>query len=131
VKLYRAMKVSADGLPEVGPTARSLGVRAADQAPHNDVPAAAPTDSITPGTGGMSVTPNDPMNLPKQRRPAALGGTGKDPVWEIDDADLGSGLQFRQDKPTHGLIEVKDEMALADYEQALAATRDKWKRVVG
>jgi hypothetical protein len=131
VKLYRAMKPAADGLPEVGPSARTLRVRAADRAPHNDVEAAQPTDPITPGTGGMSVAPNDPVNLPRNRRPAAIGGTGSDPVWEIDDTDWGAELQFRQDKPTHGLIEVADEMTLEEYEQALAATRGKWRRVIG
>jgi len=131
VKLYRAMKVAADGLPEVGPSARMLGVRRGDQAPHNDVIAVAPSDPVLPGTGGMSVAPKDPANLPKNRRPASLGGTGKDPVWEIDDTDLGEDLQFSQDTSTHGVVEVKVEMTLDEYEQALAATRGKWRRVIG
>ncbi len=131
MKLYRAMKVAADGLPEVGPTARTLGVRPADEAPHNDVQATAPTDVVIPGAGGMSVAPNDPANLPANRRPAALGGSGKDPVWEIDDAELGVELSHRQDSQMHGLVEVAREMTLAEYEQALAATRGKWRRVIG
>ena len=125
------MKAAADGLPEVGPTARTLGVRAGDKAPHNDVTATAPTDSVVPNTGGMSVAPDDPTNLPKNRRPAALGGTGNDPVWEIDDSDLGEELKFRQDKKTHGFVEVAQEMTLYEYEQVLTATRTKWRRVVG
>jgi hypothetical protein len=79
----------------------------------------------------MSVAPKDPANLPKNRRPASLGGTGKDPVWEIDDTDLGEDLQCSQDTSTHGVVEVKVEMTLDEYEQALAATRGKWRRVIG
>ena len=131
MKLYRAMKAATDGLPEVGPTARTLGVRRGDSTPHNDVTAIAPADPVSPGTGGMSVAPNDPANLPRNRRPASLGGTGRDPVWEIDDTDLGADLNFNQDSTTHGVVEIKGEMTLDEYEQALAATRDKWRRVIG
>ncbi len=131
MKLYRAMRTAADGLPEVGPTARTLGVRTGDRAPHHDVAAILPTDTVAPDAGGMSVAPNDPANLPKNRRPASMGGTGSDPVWEIDDSELGAELRFSQDSVTHGVIEVKDETTLDEYEHALAATRDKWRRVIG
>lgn len=131
MKLYRAMKVDADGLPVVEPSARGLGVRAADKAPHNDVQAASADDDVGPGTGGMSVAPNDPANLPVNRRPAALGGFGKDPVWEIEDTELGADLSVRQDTQTHSLVDVARTMTLAEYEAALAATRDQWRRVNG
>ena len=37
------------------------------------------------GGDGMSAAPNDPANLGKNRRPPQVnGGTGKDPVWEIE-----------------------------------------------
>ncbi|MBY0455911.1 MAG: hypothetical protein K2V38_01090 [Gemmataceae bacterium] len=52
-------------------------------------------------------------------------------MWEIDTTDLGEALQFTRDSSTHGVVEVKDEMPLDEYEQALAATRDKWRRVSG
>lgn len=131
MKLYRAMKVAADGLPEVGPTARTLGVRRGDRAPDNDVIATAPTDTVLPDGTGMSAAPDDPANLPRNRRPPALGGTGKDPVWEIDESDLGDALQFTRDSAAHGVIETRDETTLAGYEGALAATRDRWRRVFG
>lgn len=131
MKLYRAMKPSEDGLPEVGRSARKLGVRTPREAANPDVPAKADDEIIRPGTGGMSVAPDEPANLPPMRRPTELGGTGKDPVWEIDTADLSLDLQFRQDKLTHGLIEPASEMPLSEFETALAATRTKWRRVVG
>jgi hypothetical protein len=96
-----------------------------------DVTATAADEIIQPGTGGMSVAPDDPANLPPLRRPRILGGRGKDPAWEIDTDDLGPDLQFRQDSQRHGLIEPARPMALAEYEAALAATRVRWVRHTG
>jgi hypothetical protein len=130
VKLYRAMTPDIDGKPQIGQSARKLGVRALDQAPNNDVDAAVAADVVTPGKG-MSVAPNAPANLIPLRRPIVLGGRGKDPAWEIDTDDLGPDLRFTQDSPTHGLIEPAHPMTLAEFEQALAATRAMWVRHTG
>jgi hypothetical protein len=75
----------------------------------------------------MSVAPDDPNHLQKHRRPASLGGIGLDPVWYIEVDDLPPDLQFRQDKPTHGVVEPQRAMTLQEYEQALADTRVNWK----
>ena len=131
MKIYRAMIPDTDGLPQVGQSARQLGVRPHDQLPHNDVNAASPVDIVVPDEG-MSAVPDEPANLPKNRRPSQVnGGTGKDPVWEIDTEDLGPNLQFHQDSPTHGVIGVKEPMTLDQFEQELAATRALWVRVIG
>jgi hypothetical protein len=130
--LYRAMTLDpTDGLPTVGPSARKLGIRGLEQAPNEDVPVESPDDIILPGTGGMSVAPTDPLNLDRRRRPAALGGTGKDPVWVIDEAALGSDIQFRQDTDRHGVVEPIRPMTRAEFEQALAATRRTWTLYTG
>ena len=131
MKLYRAMTPAPDGLPQVGRSARSLGVRTSNVSTNPDVTATDPAEIIQPGTGGMSVAPNDAAILPTLRRTPVLGGKGKDPVWEIDTDDLGPDLQFRQDSRTHGLIEPVRPMTLDEYEQALAATRAKWVRHTG
>jgi hypothetical protein len=57
-----------------------------------------------------------------------LGGVGKDPVWEIDEDDLGLLLRFYPDAPgaTHGVVGPAVPMPLAAYEAELAATRDRW-----
>jgi hypothetical protein len=47
-------------------------------------------------------------------------------VWVIDDAELPRELSFRRDKPTHGLVEPSVEMTLAEFQAALASTRDRW-----
>jgi hypothetical protein len=99
--------------------------------PHNDVNAASPGDVVNPGEG-MSAAPHDPAHLAKNRRPPQLnGGTGKDPVWEIDTDDLGPAIEYVQDTPTHGVVAAKVPMTLAELEQALAATRARWVRVIG
>ncbi len=131
MKLYRAMKMAADGLPEVGRSKRMLGVRTGTMKPNNDVHAVSDSDLVIPGIGGMSAAPNDPMNLPVFLRPSEFGGSGKDPVWELDEADLSVGLVYRRDKPTHGMIEPAPgaTTTLAEYEAAIHATRGNWRLV--
>jgi hypothetical protein len=94
----RAMRADAAGGPSLGPTARTLGVR-----PGVDIPVVG--GRVRPNTGGMSVAPDDPGNLHRLRRPLAYGGTGKDPALCLCLDDLGPDLVFRQDSPTHVLIE--------------------------
>ena len=114
------MREAPDGLPEVGATARSLGIR-----PGADCPALGTTG---PGDGGMSVAPNDPMHLARIRRPPEFGGTGKDPVWYIEADDLGPGLVVRPDSAAHALIEPDRPVTDAEFQQLLADTRGRWKR---
>jgi len=125
------MIVAVDGLPELGRSARTLGVRLSDQSPNEDVKALIPDDPVFYGGGGMSVTPNDPRDLIRHRRPREFGGTGNDPVWVIDSAELPVGLDFRQDKPKHGLIEPTRGtiLKLGDFEMLLNASRNFWKIV--
>jgi len=74
----------------------------------------------------MSVAPDDLLNLPAHRRPPAFGGTGKDPVWGIDIGSLGKDVVFRQDKPTHGLLEPAREMSIDEFQQSLADLTPRW-----
>lgn len=131
MKIYRAMSRDSDGLPQVGRSARKLGVRTLDWLPHNDVNAVLPDDMVVPREG-LSVAPHDPANLPTNRRPPQVnGGVGKDPVWEIDTDDLGDDLEFVQDSPSHGIVGAKSPITLSELEQALTATRPRWVRVIG
>jgi hypothetical protein len=75
----------------------------------------------------MSVAPDDPADLPRHRRPAGLGGIGPDPVWYIEADQLGSELNFRQDRAGHGFIEPARAMTLHEYQEALARTRRHWQ----
>jgi hypothetical protein len=123
--LYRGMQETPEGEPAVGPSARTLGAR-----PHVDIPVD-PSGSVYPGTGGMSVAPDTPSNLPRHRRPPEHGGTGKAPLWSIQERNLGVHLRYVADTvlvPTHGVIEPTIPMPFAAYQQALAETAPYWAR---
>ena len=122
--LYRSMNEARDGKPEVGRSARTLGVR-----PGIDI-LVGPDCTVVGRAGGMSVAPESRVNLPRHRLPPEDGGTGKDPVWEIGTADLGADLTYREDplQPgVHGFVEPSRTMTLEDYDRALAATREAWR----
>jgi hypothetical protein len=126
MRLYRSMKEAPDGYPAVAPSGRLLGVRPGNN-PTPDVLAVDPTDPMPPGQGGVSVAPDDPLHLQRHRRPASLGGTGRDPAWYIETGDLGPELEYRQDRPGHGLIEPKHLLTLQEFQDALAGTRCRWQ----
>ncbi|MGH3112272.1 MAG: hypothetical protein ACRDOP_02260 [Gaiellaceae bacterium] len=123
-RLYRSMRKGRGEKPEVGRSARMLGIR-----PGIDILVES-DGTVGGGAGGMSVAPDSPANLPRHRRPPEHGGTGKDPVWEIDIAELEEALAYREDplqRGVHGFVEPRGTMTLEDYESALAATREAWR----
>ncbi|MEW5861386.1 MAG: hypothetical protein AB1861_29080 [Cyanobacteriota bacterium] len=122
--LFRGMM--ADGnQPKIHSSARGLGVRVGDDIELEPGDIVAMNKQGKPA--GMSVAPDDPRYLPEHRRPAFFGGKGKDPVWRISDDQLGSELAYRQDSSRHGVIgPAKQGMVLAEYQNALASTQDKW-----
>jgi hypothetical protein len=125
-RLFRSMKEGAGGVPQVEASARALGVR-----PGIDVPAAHDGETVQPGQGGVSVSPDDPLNLPYFRRPPEFQGTGKDPVWTIDETQLGPDLRYRPDAahPGHGFIEPVRPMKLGEYRKAVEQTQSRWQKV--
>ena len=70
------------------------------------------------------------MNLPDFRRDKEWGGSGKDPVWEIDDSKLNSdSLEWLEDNPgKHGIVRPKQDMPYPNFKQALEGTQSDWKR---
>jgi len=121
--LFRAMKSDGKGMPSCGPSARMLGVRLEGDIEISDAA------MVRAGTGGMSVALGRPENLPRHRRPPSFEGIGPDPVWQIDSDDLPDRLTMRPDpaKPRqHGFVEPADVMTVADYQAALAASREFW-----
>src|SRR4051812_28962075 len=123
MKLYRAMR--ADGQrPEQGVTGQHLGARLAiDICPIEGF--------VVPRTGGMSVTPEDPMLLPARLRPASLGGTGITPLFVIHTDRLPDRLKYRPDseRSDHGLLEPARKMAFDEYQGAVWSTRDSWELI--
>src|SRR5262249_30524351 len=124
-RLFRAMREAVGGMPEGGSSARTLGIR-----PGIDVTANLPNEMVQPGTGGLSVAPDDPMNLPHFRRPPKWHGTGKDPVWAIDDSSLSPDLCYRPDpaRAGHGFVEPARSMTLEEFQEAIARTAGLWQK---
>jgi hypothetical protein len=119
-----------DGLPEIGERGRYLGVR-----PGVDVLVGADgfVEPYQPGAKpqGLSVSPPPASNLPRHRRPLEFGGTGSDPIFELETEDLPEGLAYRPDPddPGHGLIGPARRMGLEEYRAAILETRVLWRRV--
>ena len=129
--IFRTMKAAHDGLPELGRTRRTLGVKVcplgikpADLAEFDIYPDS--QNRVAPG-GGMSVAVGDPRGLPKHRRPRALGGEGRDPLFELRVSAVPMAVRVTEDHPPHAFIEPASLCPLGDYEAALATTRPDWK----
>jgi hypothetical protein len=112
------MSRADSGLPKIAPN--HLGARL-----DGDIPVDAEC-MVCPDTGGMSVTPDDPADLPQSVRPRQYGGTGRRPVWVISSSSLPPTLRYRRDKPSHGLIEPSERMTSQQYLEELARTADDW-----
>ena len=67
--------------------------------------------------------------LPTFRKPPEFGGTGKDPLWQIDDSRISGNIEIVQDSPTHVSIRPRQTMPLELYETALANTQKDWQKV--
>ena len=102
-RLYRTMRSDPDGLPTVGRSARALGVRV--EARYIDVHPD-PEGRIVPGTGGMSVTVDDPRRMLVARRSRwLLQGASEDPLFVIEAARIVAPLRARVDVGAHALVE--------------------------
>jgi hypothetical protein len=80
-----------------------------------------------PGTGGMSVTPDDSKRMPAEFLPETLGGLGRLPLYSI----LGPNLIVRPDPRNpdrHAFVEPAAPMPLSELQQALCLTAATWKR---
>jgi hypothetical protein len=127
MRVLRAMKADEDGKPKIDNTARTLGVRIGGRRP--DIVVAA-SGFVLPETGGMSVSPPPPENLPEHRRPDEYGGIGRDPVWELNIDYLPPELVYRPDPKDpyrHGFVEPAVPMHLDEYEKFLRMTQTLWR----
>jgi hypothetical protein len=145
-KLYYRGMAEQNGKPKIGRSARLLGIRPVIDIDVEQMPTGylneqgyLLTDServfrgelvvvALRNTKGMSVSLSI-ESLPAFRRPSKFGGTGKDPLWQIDDRNIMGDLQAVQDSPTHVSILPRVTMSLERYEAALANTQNDWERV--
>jgi hypothetical protein len=126
--LFRTMRKDQDGQPMVIPStslfspARGLGVRPIVDIPIDEA------GFVDADTDGMSVAQDSPEHLPEHRRPVWLDGESSDPLWQIEEDEIGDALSYRLDEPPphHGVIEPAWRMTLEEFELALAETRGAW-----
>lgn len=146
VQLYYRGMAEQNGKPRIGRSARFLGVRPNVDIDIEQMPAGCIDERgyLRPEaerecTGetvavaiknakGMSVSLSI-EGLPAFRKPANFGGTGRDPLWQIDDTKIPGDLEAVQDSPTHVSILPSATMLLEKYEAALANTQNDWERV--
>lgn len=83
---------------------------------------------VYPKTGGLSVAPT-PAALPTSKRPPALGGTSRNPVWKLDVDHLPPGLVLRPVSANHGLIEPIQPMKVEEFQRALYSLEPHWIQV--
>lgn len=142
---YRGM-VDKDDKPRLGRSARLLGVRLGvdidvmlapqdwlDAQSYSQLEterdsAGAKIEIAVRNTKGLSVSLSI-EGLPTFRKPSAFGGTGRDPLWQIDDGYITGDLEAVQDSPTHVSIMPSATMLLERYEAAIAQTQMYWERV--
>lgn len=135
-----------DGKPKIGRSARLLGVRPGTDVDIEEMPRDClddqgylQPDAKSKSTGefvavairntkGMS-TSLSVESLPAFRKPAAFGGVGRDPLWQIEDGKISGDLEAVQDNATHVSIMPRVTMLLDKYETALANTQNDWERI--
>jgi len=123
VKLYRVMKLDADGKPLIGIKGYMLGVRPTDPNSTDgrrrfDVKAVNPADTVSPGEG-----------LSTSLDPTSQKVRTNETLFELESDALPAELREFPDHGLHCLVEPPGPMTLEAFQQALADTRDLWTRV--
>ena len=126
-KLVRIMKRAEDGLPLVAASSNALGVR-----PSIDIDVDPQGNAIS-NDKGMSVY-SSWRDISPRRIPKRLGGQGPNStcvfvfgLGTFQQAVIADNLEFLPDSPTHGVVRPVNTVPIAQYEAALAATRDDWQ----
>jgi hypothetical protein len=145
-EIWRGMKI--DGAqPALGAGGAHLGIRAGP-GEHDDIQQDE-AGRVHPGRGGMSVSPSvdtlPPHRLPRRLRDAYPDRfpEAKAPntlhCWRLGEGAFAAArvadrlvLRLDPEKPErHGFVEPDATMMLQEYESALVATRDQWRRWEG
>ncbi|NER33963.1 MAG: hypothetical protein F6J93_07940 [Oscillatoria sp. SIO1A7] len=146
VLLYRAMR-EKNGQPKIGRSPRLLGVRLGTDIDVEQIPihrldergflqevlvklinSGNLVDVVIKNNKGMSASLSIEA-LPIFRKPPEFGGTGRDPLWKIDDSKISGNIEVVRDSPTHVSIRPRQTMLLELYETALTNTQKDWQKV--
>lgn len=126
--LFRAM-VEERGLPKLGSSATTLGVRPGKDIDVDSEGNVSPPDFARAARNGVSCAPAA-GDLPDFAVPLAWGGANnRTQVWRIRAADLGAELIAGLDGPGHVSIGPRRKMSFAQFEQAIQRTAALWKLV--
>jgi hypothetical protein len=145
-KLYYRGMAEHNDKPKIGRSARLLGVRPSIDINIEQMPIgyldeqgyllAASEREIQGELVTVAIRDHKGMSvslsidgLPDFRKPTNFGGTGKDPLWQIDDRYITGDLEAIQDSATHVSILPRTTMSLAKYEAALVNTQNCWERI--
>lgn len=122
--------------PPLWTSAKHLGARSAGRGDKTDVTIAYNESSqqweVLADGGGMSVNPNTINVVQNHLKPVGFGGTArhkKDGIYTIDPSKLGSDLAYNHDSDSHGTVKPARRMTVEEYQRAVQATRDKWRKV--
>src|SRR5579862_4796300 len=118
---FRTMKVAADGRPRCGSTGQCLGARPRDIRVDEH-------GRVAPNSGGMSMTPDTPEQMPVEYRPTWLRGLSRFPLFVIRAGQVGAKLQITPHSRTDHFLEPAHAIQLDDYQAALCTTGPAWKK---
>lgn len=126
--LYRAM-AEERGLPKLGSSATTLGVRKGKDIDVDDADDVRLPDFSRGARNGVSCAPTV-ADLPDFALPQDWGGTNpRTRIWRIRPADLGPDLVAGLDKPGHVSIGPGRTMSFAQFVQAIQRTAPLWELV--
>lgn len=83
---------------------------------------------LHPASGGMSVAPDSPMNLPLSRRTKKWDGLapGNFEVFKLEVNNLPESLALRLDTQTHGVVEPVVSCKSSVFQSELCSTKPNW-----
>ena len=132
--IYRAMREGDDGMPILGTSAETLGIRSnKDIIPDQSGMVSRP--AFQPGKpNGLSCAPTI-QDLPGFALPRVWGGRNpRTVIWRIEATDLGPDLIASEDSDPsrpkrHLSIGPARSMPSDDYVRLIESTRSHWKKV--
>jgi hypothetical protein len=140
-RIFRIMK-NDGGRPMLGSSSTTLGVRLPGSSSDPDI-VPGPDGDVSPGTGGMSVSPSltdllerlPPTFIPKRLQPLVPDAAGSNNLtaWRMGQGSFVAAavtellaLRPDPDEPQHGFVEPASLMALDEYVSALHVTQSAW-----
>ncbi|MGD9857892.1 MAG: hypothetical protein AB7U20_23355 [Planctomycetaceae bacterium] len=124
--IYRTM-IEEHGLPKLGASASTLGVRKGKDIATDENGLVHCPDFQVGHKNGMSCAPLI-ADLPEFAIPVEWGGNNtRVKLWRIRVADLGPELTAEQDAPTHVSIGPSTTRTFVDFVQAIQSTAPLWE----